>query len=104
SLAELRHPFPVVTVEGGHDLAIPGVSVDQYLGARLATEHLLAAGHATVWHGAGPADWRAAEGRQAGWRAALEAAGAAAPAPLWGAWSPPSGYRAGQELAGRAGS
>jgi DNA-binding LacI/PurR family transcriptional regulator len=104
ALAELRHPFPVVTVEGGHDLAIPGVSVDQYLGARLATEHLLAAGHATVWHVAGPADWLEAEGRQAGWRAALEAAGAEVPEPLWGDWSPLSGYRAGQELAGRAGS
>jgi DNA-binding LacI/PurR family transcriptional regulator len=101
ALAELRLPFPVVTVEGGHDLEIPGVSVDQGLGARLVTGHLLAAGHATVWHVAGPQDWLEAEARTAGWRAALEEAGAWVPPPLTGDWTPLSGYRAGQELAGR---
>ncbi len=100
-LATMRQPFPVVTVEGGHDLAIPGVSVDQHLGARLVTEHLLAAGHETVWHVAGPQDWLEAEARMAGWRASLRDAGAPAPPPLPGDWSPLSGYRAGQELAGR---
>lgn len=100
-LARMRQPFPVVTVEGGHDLAIPGVSVDQHLGARLVTEHLLATGHRTVWHVAGPQDWLEAEARMAGWRASLEDAGAVVPAPLLGDWSPLSGYRAGQELAGR---
>ncbi len=102
ALAELRYPFPVVTVEGGHDLDIPGVSVDQHLGARMAVGHLLAAGHRTVWHVAGPQDWLEAEARTAGWRAALEEAGAEAPPPLLGDWSPLSGYRAGQQLAGRA--
>jgi DNA-binding LacI/PurR family transcriptional regulator len=57
ALAELRLPFPVVTVEGGHSLPITGVSVDQDLGARLVTGHLLNAGHGTVWHVAGPSDW-----------------------------------------------
>ncbi|MDX6331579.1 MAG: hypothetical protein QOI83_3962 [Streptomycetaceae bacterium] len=103
ALAELRHPFPVVTVSGGHDLGIPCVSVDQHLGARLATGHLLAAGHRTVWHVTGPGDWLEAEARTAGWRAELDAAGVKAPPPLPGDWSPLSGYRAGQELAGWAG-
>ncbi|SCE50410.1 transcriptional regulator, LacI family [Streptomyces sp. DvalAA-14] len=101
ALAGLRLPFPVVTVEGGHDLPIPGVSVDQELGARMVTEHLLAAGHSTVWHVAGPRDWLEAEARIRGWRAALEEEGAEVPAPLVGDWTPLSGYRAGQELAGR---
>lgn len=101
ALAELRLPFPVVTVEGGHTLPIPGVSVDQELGARLVTGHLLAAGHRTVWHVAGPPDWLEAGARVAGWRATLEEAGAEVPAPLVGDWTPLSGYRAGQELAGR---
>jgi DNA-binding LacI/PurR family transcriptional regulator len=100
-LTTMRQPFPVVTVEGGHNLAIPGVSVDQHLGARLVTEHLLAAGHSTVWHVAGPQDWLEAEARMAGWRASLVEAGAVVPPPLLGDWSPLSGYRAGQELAGR---
>jgi DNA-binding LacI/PurR family transcriptional regulator len=101
ALAELRLPFPVVTVEGGHGLPIPGVSVDQELGGRLVTGHLLAAGHRTVWHVAGPMDWLEAEARVRGWRGALEEAGVEVPEPLVGDWTPLSGYRAGQELAGR---
>lgn len=101
ALAELRLPFPVVTVEGGHDLPIPVVSVDQWLGARMATSHLLAAGHRTVWHVAGPPSWLEAEARANGWRSVLEEAGAVVPPPIQGDWTPLSGYRAGQELAGR---
>ncbi|WP_234434274.1 LacI family DNA-binding transcriptional regulator [Streptomyces sp. NRRL F-5126] len=101
ALTEFRLPFPVVTVEGGHTLPIPGVSVDQELGARLVTRHLLAAGHPTVWHVAGPSNWLEAEARISGWRSALEEAGAVVPPPLQGDWTPLSGYRAGQELAGR---
>lgn len=50
ALTTLQAPCPVVTVEGGHDLDLPGVSLDQELGARMITEHLLASGHSTVWH------------------------------------------------------
>ncbi|GAB3986122.1 LacI family DNA-binding transcriptional regulator [Actinoallomurus acanthiterrae] len=102
ALSTMRRPFPIVTVEGGHDLDIPGVSVNQHLGARLITEHLLAAGHRTVWHVAGPQDWIEAESRMAGWRAALDDAGAEPPPPVLGDWSPLSGYRAGQQLTGKA--
>jgi len=102
ALAELDAPFPVVTVEGGHQLDLPGVSLDQELGARMVTEHLLAAGHATVWHVAGPEDWLESEARTAGWRAVVEESGIEPPRVLSGDWSPLSGYRAGQELAGLA--
>jgi DNA-binding LacI/PurR family transcriptional regulator len=101
ALADLRLPFPVVTVEGGHSLHIPGVSVDQDLGARLVTGHLLGAGHRTVWHVSGPPDWLEAQARLDGWRATLEEAGAEVPAPIVGDWTPLAGYRAGQDLAGR---
>jgi DNA-binding LacI/PurR family transcriptional regulator len=103
ALAELRRPYPVVAVGTGSGAQIPSVNVDQHLGARLATGHLLAAGHATVWHLAGPEDWQEAVDRTVGWRTALEAAGIEPPAPLQGDWSPLSGYRAGQELAGWVG-
>ncbi|MGW8363746.1 LacI family DNA-binding transcriptional regulator [Streptomyces wedmorensis] len=102
ALAELDAPFPVVTVEGGHQLDLPSVSLDQELGARMVTEHLLAAGHRTVWHVAGPEDWLESEARTAGWRAVLEENGIRPPRVLAGDWSPLSGYRAGQELAGLA--
>ncbi|MFE7139682.1 LacI family DNA-binding transcriptional regulator [Streptomyces sp. NPDC057644] len=100
ALARLTPPFPVVTVEGSHRLDIPGVSLDQELGARLVTEHLLAAGHETVWHVAGPEDWLESGARTEGWRAVLEEHGIRPPRVLRGDWSPLSGYHAGQELAG----
>ncbi|MET9785884.1 LacI family DNA-binding transcriptional regulator [Streptomyces canus] len=103
ALAELRRPFPVVAVGTGSGVAIPSVNVDQCAGARLATGHLLASGHRTVWHLAGPEDWQEAADRADGWRATLEEAGVAPPLPLGGDWSPLSGYRAGQELAGWVG-
>ncbi|MFF8189905.1 LacI family DNA-binding transcriptional regulator [Streptomyces bobili] len=103
ALAELRHPFPVVVVGSGPGVDIPSVSVDQQLGARLATAHLLAAGHRTVWHLAGPEDWQEAADRADGWRSTLRAEGVEPPMLLRGDWSPLSGYRAGQELAGWVG-
>lgn len=103
ALSEVRHPFPVVAVGTGSGVEIPSVNVDQGLGARLATSHLLAAGHRTVWHLAGPENWQEAVDRADSWRSTLEEAGAEIPSPLWGDWSPLSGYRAGQELAGWVG-
>ncbi|MFJ8750929.1 LacI family DNA-binding transcriptional regulator [Streptomyces sp. NPDC102441] len=101
ALTALQPPCPVVTVEGGHDLDLPGVSLDQSFGARMITEHLLAAGHSTVWHVAGPPDWLESEARTAGWEIALREAGAEVPPLLRGDWSPLSGYHAGQQIAGR---
>ncbi|MFJ1753569.1 LacI family DNA-binding transcriptional regulator [Kitasatospora sp. NPDC088134] len=99
ALARLPRPFPIVTVEGGHDLDLPGVAVDQFAGARAVTEHLLSLGRTCVWHVAGPVEWIEAEGRLQGWRAALEAAGLPVPPHLPGDWSPASGHAAGQRIA-----
>jgi DNA-binding LacI/PurR family transcriptional regulator len=98
-LRDLRPGLPLVAVEAGYSGETPVVSVDQFSGARLATEHLLSLGHRTVWHIAGPADWLEARERIEGWRASLADSGAAAPPLLRGDWSPESGYRAGLDLA-----
>ena len=89
---------PVVAVEN----ALPhvnSVAVDQELGARLLTEHLLSLGHGTVHHVRGPADWNEANGRVGGWAAALEESGRTVPRELMGDWSARSGYVAGLKLA-----
>jgi DNA-binding LacI/PurR family transcriptional regulator len=99
ALAHLPAGTPVVAVEGDLEGEMAVVRVDQMAGGRLATEHLLAAGHKTVFHIAGPAAWQEARGRIAGWRAALEDAGASITPPLSGDWSARSGYQAGQVLA-----
>ena len=98
ALATLRSDVPVVALEAGPDDAVPVVAVDQEGGARAATEHLLALGHRTVHHLAGPASFLESTQRERGWRAALDAAGAAAPAPLVGDWSAASGYALAQRL------
>jgi DNA-binding LacI/PurR family transcriptional regulator len=78
---------------------MPLVTVDQVAGAREATRHLLEAGHRTVWHVSGPADWFDSAGRIEGWREALREAGAEVPPLVAADWSAASGYRCGQMLA-----
>lgn len=90
---------PFVVIDGDPELTTDLVTIDQVEGARLATQHLLDAGHATVWHVSGPPDWFDSAGRLSGWRTTLEAAGADVPPAIQADWSASSGYRAGQMLA-----
>ena len=99
TVSELPGDLPVVAVEAGPDEGVALVTVDQFAGATLATQHLLDLGHRTVWHIAGPADWLEAQHRVAGWRSTLEAAGAQVPPVLVGDWSARSGYELGRQLA-----
>ncbi|MFI7141601.1 LacI family DNA-binding transcriptional regulator [Streptomyces massasporeus] len=91
----------LVVLESALDDSTPLVTGDSRTGARKATEHLLALGHTTVWHMAGPAGWTSADHRLTSWRATLRAAGAAVPEPLVGDWSADSGYDLGRRLARR---
>lgn len=91
--------LPVVVVDSSAAHPYPVVDTDQAEGARLATEHLLDLGHATVWHIAGPSYSYSAERRQQSWRATLERHGATVPPVLEGDWSAESGHRHGLELA-----
>jgi DNA-binding LacI/PurR family transcriptional regulator len=99
ALTAMPDGVPLVTIDGDPARSAALVTVDQFAGGRAATEHLLAAGHRTVWHVSGPPDWYDTVGRIAGWRAALDAAGAEAPPTIAADWSAASGYRAGQMLA-----
>jgi DNA-binding LacI/PurR family transcriptional regulator len=98
ALWDLPDDLPVVAVEAGPDEGVAVVAVDQYEGARLATQHLLDLGHEVIGHLAGPVDWLEAQSRIEGWRDALDAAGAVGSRPLRGDWSPRSGYELGREL------
>ncbi len=97
-LVDLPRDTPLVVIEAGEELGLPVAKVDQYQGARLATEHLMSAGHARVHHLAGPQDWHEARDRAAGWRDASLAVGADSSEPVYGDWSARSGYQAGREL------
>ncbi|MCU1433192.1 MAG: LacI family DNA-binding transcriptional regulator [Actinotalea sp.] len=94
-------PVPVVMVGPKH---LPGgrlqsVAVNQYVGARLATRHLLDLGHAHVTHLSGPDEIDARE-RVRGWRDELEAAGVVAGDPIVADWSAGQGYEVGRRLVG----
>jgi len=99
AVAGLHPRLPVVMVDGDPRADMPLVTIDQHEGARLATQHLLDAGHTTVWHVSGPTEWFDAAGRIEGWRSTLEAAGAEAPPTIAADWSASSGYQAGLMLA-----
>ena len=90
--------LPLVAIHAGVPGQYPLVTVDNRLGARLATEHLLGLGHRRVWHISGPLDWYESAERVRGWRDALAAAGLAAPRTFQGDWSAASGYTATRQL------
>ncbi len=88
----------LVVVDSGDDRRFDVVQTAHAEGAETAVAHLLALGHRTVHHLAGPADSFAAAERERGWRQALAATGADAAPPRRGDWSAASGYQAGTVL------
>ncbi|MGI3786573.1 MAG: LacI family DNA-binding transcriptional regulator [Janthinobacterium lividum] len=100
-LAGLSLRVPVVVIESSGRTDRPSLSIDQYAGARTATEHLIALGHREIVHVAGPGDSMDATERLRGWRDTMAEHGLVAPRPLEGDWTPGSGYRIGALLTER---
>jgi LacI family repressor for deo operon, udp, cdd, tsx, nupC, and nupG len=72
----VRDGFPIVCLDRDVDsTSVPLVQVDNRLGARLATEHLLSLGHLRIAHVSGAPELRISEERVEGYRDALRAAG-----------------------------
>lgn len=96
-------PVPLIFLTMQSREGIPVVSVDNYSGGRMATEHLLEIGRRNVAHVAGPIDWWEAQNRKQGWQDALEDAGMRVDEGYWaeGTWSPRSGERAISQLLSR---
>ena len=76
----------------------PAICLDERVAAAEATQHLLDLGHRTVHHVTIPSEMRTSV-RQAGWRDALERAGASVPAVIPAGWDAHGAYRAGLLLA-----
>jgi len=70
---DLEVPLVYLTMEPRQDLTI--VSIDNYLGGRLAMAHLLEQGYCKIGHIAGPLEWWEARQRLAAWKDALNEAG-----------------------------
>lgn len=90
---------PLVIAESSGRGGPHNVSIDQFLGAQLATGHLADLGHRAIAHLAGPTWSLDANQRLRGWRAELERRGLPVPEPFFGEWTPESGYQVGRRLA-----
>ena len=71
--ADIDIPLVYLTMETQRNLSI--VSVDNYLGGRMALSHLLDQGYRKIGHICGPLDWWEARQRMAAWKDALREAG-----------------------------
>jgi DNA-binding LacI/PurR family transcriptional regulator len=101
ALSGVPPEVPLVAVGCGTSAPLASVAVDNTAGATTATQYLLGLGHARVHFVGGPKTSLDALEREAGWRAALAAAGVDPPEVLAGDWSSRSGYLAGRVLAAR---
>ena len=95
---QLEIPIVYLAMEPRQNISV--VSINNYLGARLAMGHLLAQGFRQIAHIAGPLDWWEARQRMAAWRDAQTDAGLDAGDKCWaeGNWSPASGAEAVERL------
>jgi DNA-binding LacI/PurR family transcriptional regulator len=96
-------PVPIVFMSMEPKPGYSVVSMDSYLGAQMATQHLLEQGCGQIGHIAGPLDWWEARLRQQGWRDTLAKAGIQVSDNQWeqGNWSSASGAVAIEKLFAR---
>jgi DNA-binding LacI/PurR family transcriptional regulator len=71
--ADIEVPLVYLTMEARNNLSI--VTIDNYLGGRMAMSHLLEQGYRKIAHICGPLDWWESRQRMAAWRDALTEAG-----------------------------
>jgi DNA-binding LacI/PurR family transcriptional regulator len=95
---EFNVPIIFLTMGEKDDISI--VTIDNFWGGRMATEHLLSLGRKDIGHITGPLDWWEARERKRGWEDALSDAGIQPNDQMWfeGNWSPKSGKLAMSEL------
>ncbi len=95
---DLDIPVVYLTMEPQENISV--VSINNYLGGRMAMAHLLEQGYQHIGHISGPLDWWEARQRMAAWKDALHEAGFEAKDEYWveGNWSSASGAQAVQAI------
>jgi LacI family transcriptional regulator len=96
--SDLEIPIVFLTMEPREHISV--VSIDNYLGGRMAMEHLLDQGYRHIGHIAGPLDWWEARQRMAAWNDTLIEKGFKVLDTHWieGNWSSASGAQAFEKL------
>jgi LacI family transcriptional regulator len=98
NLDSLPVPMVFLAMESRPDLTV--VSVNNYAGGKMATEHLLQSGCRRIGHISGPLDWWEARQRKRAWQDTLVVAGIQVSDRHWveGNWSSSSGEHAIERL------
>jgi DNA-binding LacI/PurR family transcriptional regulator len=91
-------PLVYLTMEPRKNISV--VSIDNYLGGRMAMDHLFEQGYRRIGHITGPLDWWEARQRMAAWKDSLEESGIKVKDSHYieGNWSSSSGARAIEKL------
>lgn len=97
-LADLEIPMVFLTMEPRPD--IPVVTIDNYLGGKIAAQHLLEQGYSRTAHVTGPLDWWESRQRMLAWQDVMKEAGRPTQDSHWaeGNWSSASGAKAAEKL------
>jgi LacI family transcriptional regulator len=92
----LRLGVPIVHIMMAPREGLSSVSIDNYLGGKLAATHLIEQGYRRIGHMSGPLDWWEARQRMAGWKDTLRDFGLETGEKSWaeGNWSSASGAQA----------
>lgn len=105
SYEELRElsRVPIVLIDPEQGQPIPSVTVDQYEGSRLVTQHLIDLGHRHICEVSGPIEWHGsawygAIARHQAWEDTLHQANINPGMSVQGDWSAKSGYAMAQQL------
>jgi DNA-binding LacI/PurR family transcriptional regulator len=97
-LQEVCRNVPIVAVDSNLGYKGPAIYIQQELGSRIATQHLIQFGHRKIAYLQGPLFWRAAELRFKGWLKELKAAGLDPGPVVAGNWTAESGFEATKTL------
>lgn len=94
---------PIVLIDPAQGQEIPSVTVDQYAGSRMVTQHLIDLGHRHISEISGPLDWHGATwygalARHQAWEDTLREANITPGISVQGDWSVASGYEMAQYL------
>lgn len=89
--------IPVVFIDSPNNSKELSAELDNFSGAKRATEHLISLGHKQIVHVAGPTGWFDSAPRVAGYEAAMKSA-KLQPKVIPGDWTVPTGYEIGRNL------
>jgi DNA-binding LacI/PurR family transcriptional regulator len=97
-LQDVSRNVPIVAVDSNLGCRCPAIHINQELGSRIATQHLIRLGHKKIAYLQGPLFWRAAGLRFKGWLKELKEAGLHPGPVIAGNWTAESGFEAAQKL------